>query len=120
SQTARRATLGHSALGTLSIVWWLKFKPETRNQKPESATLWFLVSSFWFLVSALLRRMKRALVLTLFVALPAFALEGKWTPQQVLQLDAAWLKKQGLELPPSRLWDPTRGTGLLAAPINVG
>jgi Peptidase S46 len=64
--------------------------------------------------------MKRALVLILFVALPAFALEGKWTPQQVLQLDAAWLKKQGLELPPSRLWDPKRGTGLLAATINVG
>src|SRR5438045_3530246 len=65
--------------------------------------------------------MKRAFaVLVLFAAQSAFALEGKWTPQQVLQLDAAWLKKQGLELPPSRLWDPKRGTGLLAAAINVG
>ncbi|HYU26440.1 MAG TPA: S46 family peptidase, partial [Thermoanaerobaculia bacterium] len=65
--------------------------------------------------------MKRALaILILFAAQSAFALEGKWTPQQVLQLDAAWLKKQGLELPPSRLWDPKRGTRLLAAAINVG
>src|SRR5436305_2036798 len=65
--------------------------------------------------------MKRALaILVLFTAQSAFTLEGKWTPQQVLQLDAAWLKKQGLELPPSRLWDPKRGTGLLAATVNVG
>src|SRR6266540_2772170 len=64
--------------------------------------------------------MKRALaILILFAAQSSLALEGKWTPQQVLQLDAAWLKKQGLELPPSRLWDPKRGTGLLAATINV-
>jgi hypothetical protein len=46
--------------------------------------------------------------------------EGKWTPQQMLQFDAAWLKKQGLELPVSRLWDPARGTGLLAATISTG
>ena len=64
--------------------------------------------------------MKRAFVAIALFASPLFALEGKWTPQQVLQLDAAWLKKQGLELPPSRLWDPKRGTGLLAATINVG
>lgn len=46
--------------------------------------------------------------------------EGKWTPQQVLQLDAAALRKQGLEIPVSRLWDPQRGTGLLAAAVNIG
>jgi hypothetical protein len=62
--------------------------------------------------------MKRLLLLLLF-ATNALALEGKWTPQQVLQLDAAWLRKQGLELPPSRLWDPKRGTGLLAAAIDT-
>ena len=45
--------------------------------------------------------------------------EGKWTPQQVLQLDPAWLKQQGLQLPVSRLWDPQRGTGLLAAAVAV-
>ena len=46
--------------------------------------------------------------------------EGKWTPQQVLELDAAWLRKMGLELPVSRLWDPQRGTGLLAGAVNIG
>jgi Peptidase S46 len=49
----------------------------------------------------------------------AWAEEGKWTPQQVLQLDRAWLKRQGLELPVSKLWDPQRGTGLLAAAVSV-
>ena len=51
---------------------------------------------------------------------PAWAGEGKWTPRQVLELDAAGLKKQGLELPVSRLWDPQRGTGLLAGAVNIG
>ena len=46
--------------------------------------------------------------------------EGKWTPQQLLQFDAQWLKQQGLELPVSRLWDPQRGTGLLSATISTG
>jgi hypothetical protein len=48
------------------------------------------------------------------------AAEGKWTPQQVLELDPQFLKQQGLELPPERLWDPKRGTGLLAATISTG
>ena len=63
--------------------------------------------------------MKNAL-LTLLLASTLVAAEGKWTPQQVLELDPQWLKAQGLELPPQRLWDPQRGTGLLAAAINVG
>lgn len=63
--------------------------------------------------------MKRAALL-LLLASSAFAGEGKWTPQQVLQLDAAWLKKQGLELPRSRLWDEARGAGLLSATISTG
>ncbi len=46
--------------------------------------------------------------------------EGKWTPRQVLELDPAWLTKMGLELPVSRLWDPQRGTGLLAGAVNIG
>jgi hypothetical protein len=54
-----------------------------------------------------------------FAAAPGLALDGKWTPQQVLELDPDWLKSIGLELPPSRLWDPSRGTGLLAAAINI-
>ncbi|HEV2721485.1 MAG TPA: S46 family peptidase, partial [Thermoanaerobaculia bacterium] len=64
--------------------------------------------------------MRHAFLAIALLASPALALEGKWTPRQVLQLDAAWLKKQGLELPPSRLWDPKRGTGLLAAAISTG
>jgi hypothetical protein len=49
----------------------------------------------------------------------AAASEGKWTPQQVLQLDPAWLQKQGLELQPGQLWDDVRGTGLLAAAVAI-
>jgi hypothetical protein len=64
--------------------------------------------------------MKKTLLLLALVAVPALAGEGKWTPQQVLELDPAWLKAQGLQLPPERLWDPTRGTGLLAGAVNVG
>src|ERR1051326_182511 len=64
--------------------------------------------------------MKRALILVALLASPAFGLEGKWTPRQVLQLDAAWLKKQGLELPPSGLGDPRRGSGRPAAAISGG
>ena len=63
--------------------------------------------------------MKRLLLPLLFAA-SLSASEGKWTPQQVLELDPQWLKAQGLELPPERLWDPKRGTGLLAATINTG
>jgi len=60
------------------------------------------------------------MALTLAAAGSALALEGKWTPQQVLQLDPQWLKKQGLEVSPARLWNPERGTGLLAATISTG
>ena len=56
----------------------------------------------------------------LCLAALAQAEEGKWTPQQVLQLDPGWLKKQGLELPVSRLWDPRRGTGLLSGAVSLG
>ena len=47
------------------------------------------------------------------------AAEGKWTPEQVLQLDANGLKQMGLKLPVSRLWDPKRGTGLLSGAIAL-
>jgi len=64
-----------------------------------------------------------AMVSTLFAAAvcapPAFALDGKWTPEQVLQLEARWLKRQGLELPPSALWDGRRGTGLLTGAVRI-
>ena len=63
--------------------------------------------------------MKR-LALLILLANNLLAGEGKWTPQQVLELDPKWLAKEGLQLPPSRLWDPKRGTGLLAATISTG
>lgn len=47
------------------------------------------------------------------------ASDGKWTPQQVGQLDPAWLTGQGLQIPPERLWDETRGTGLLSAAVSI-
>ncbi len=53
------------------------------------------------------------------VSLPAHALDGKWTPQQVLDIDARWLKRQGLKLPPSALWDGQRGTGLLTGAVSI-
>ncbi|MCE9666679.1 S46 family peptidase [Myxococcus stipitatus] len=64
--------------------------------------------------------MKKTLLLLSLVAAPALAGEGKWTPQQVLELDPAWLRAQGLQLSPKKLWDPKRGTGLLAGTVNVG
>jgi hypothetical protein len=64
--------------------------------------------------------MKKTLLFLSLLAAPALAGEGKWTPQQVLELDPAWLKAQGLQVPPERLWDPKRGTGLLAGAVNVG
>ncbi len=57
---------------------------------------------------------------TLLAAAPLAGVEGKWTPRQVLELDPAWLKELGLQLPPEKLWDPARGAGLLAAAVNIG
>lgn len=49
----------------------------------------------------------------------AFAVEGKWTPQQILELDPQELRKLGLEIPPGKLWS-REGAGLLAAAVKVG
>ncbi len=65
------------------------------------------------------RTLLKSIVCLGMAAMAASAEEGKWTPQQVLQLDQAWLKKQGLELPVSRLWDPARGTGLLSGTVSL-
>ncbi|MFN3326789.1 MAG: S46 family peptidase [Bryobacteraceae bacterium] len=64
--------------------------------------------------------MSRLFLALILAAGALFAGEGKWTPRQILELDRAWLKQQGLELPPGKLWDPARGTGLLAAAVNIG
>jgi hypothetical protein len=44
--------------------------------------------------------------------------EGKWTPRQVLDHDAAWLRTLGLEIPPRDLWQPAGG-GLLEAAVRI-
>ena len=36
--------------------------------------------------------------------------EGKWTPQQVVELGPAWVKSQGFQLPLNKLWDDKKGT----------
>lgn len=45
--------------------------------------------------------------------------EGKWTPSQVLELDAGELRQMGLRIAPRDLWDPAKGSGLLSAAINI-
>lgn len=57
---------------------------------------------------------------SLLLTAPLAGVEGKWTPRQVLELDPAWLKELGLQLPPEKLWDPNRGTGLLSAAVHIG
>jgi hypothetical protein len=49
----------------------------------------------------------------------AFAVEGKWTPQQILEHDPQWLRKLGLTIPPDKLWNKD-GAGLLDAAVKVG
>jgi hypothetical protein len=48
----------------------------------------------------------------------AFAVEGKWTPEQVLQHDRKWLRELGLEIPPQKLWT-AEGAGLLDAAVKI-
>jgi len=44
--------------------------------------------------------------------------EGKWTPEQVLQHDPKWLRELGLEIPPEKLWGK-EGAGLLEAAVRI-
>ena len=53
------------------------------------------------------------------VASLALAAEGKWTPQQVLQLGPAWVKSQGFALPLSKLWDEKAQGGLLGNAVQL-
>ncbi|HEV2845485.1 MAG TPA: S46 family peptidase, partial [Thermoanaerobaculia bacterium] len=48
----------------------------------------------------------------------ALAVEGKWTPDQILEHDPKWLLDLGLELPPERLWS-REGGGLLEAAVKI-
>jgi hypothetical protein len=56
--------------------------------------------------------------LGLWAASGAFAVEGKWTPEQVLEHDPAWLRKLGLAIPPEKLWTKD-GAGLLEAAVRI-
>src|SRR5689334_1326078 len=60
-----------------------------------------------------------ALGLALALGRGAFAVDGKWTPEQVLQHDPKWLAGLGLELAPAALWSP-EGSGLLDAAVKMG
>lgn len=48
----------------------------------------------------------------------ALGVEGKWTPDQILEHDPLWLRELGLEVPPERLWSRDGG-GLLEAAVKV-
>ena len=45
-------------------------------------------------------------------------MEGKWTPEQVLEHDPKWLRELGLEIPPEKLWS-REGGGLLEAAVKI-
>jgi len=61
-----------------------------------------------------------ALILaSLVITTPAGADEGKWTPQQVLELGQAWVAQRGFTLPLDRLWNTTTGGGLLANAVQL-
>ena len=65
-----------------------------------------------------------ALLVATLMALVAWAScagagEGKWTPQQVLELGPEWVQEQGFQLPLEQLWDAERGGGLLANAIDI-
>jgi hypothetical protein len=59
------------------------------------------------------------ILLSLLAAGEALAVEGKWTPQQILEHDPKWLRQLGLEIPPEKLWS-REGAGLLDAAVKVG
>lgn len=64
----------------------------------------------------------RGLWLAVFVGawcLLAGAEEGKWMPTQVLELNPGTLRQMGLQVAPTELWNPARGSGLLSAAINI-
>ncbi len=54
-------------------------------------------------------RLLAFLLVLLTVSGAAMAIEGKWTPQQILELDPAWLRAQGLQVAPDTLWSREGG-----------
>ncbi len=63
--------------------------------------------------------MRHLLTVALLLGIPAVAGEGKWTPQQVLELGPQWVKAQGFSLPLDKLWDKKKGTGLLSNAVQL-
>ena len=59
------------------------------------------------------------LIVSALIASSVLAAEGKWTPQQVLQLGPAWVKQQGFGLPLSKLWDEKTQGGLLGNAVQL-
>src|SRR3954447_19441336 len=64
--------------------------------------------------------MSRYWAVLVLVAVHSFAIEGKWTPEQIVRFDPRMLKGLGLELTPEELWDPQGDAGLLAAVLSTG
>jgi hypothetical protein len=63
--------------------------------------------------------MRRLAVMVIVLARLALAGEGKWTPQQVLELGPQWVKQQGFSLPLDTLWNEKKGAGLLANAVQL-
>lgn len=63
-------------------------------------------------------RLALSILALALVAKEVSALEGKWTPQQILELDPKWLREIGLEIPPEKLWSKD-GAGLLEAVPSI-
>ena len=55
----------------------------------------------------------------LTAAVAASAGEGKWTPQQVLELGPQWVKTQGFQLPLEKLWSEKKAGGLLGNAVAL-
>jgi len=66
------------------------------------------------------RRLLVLLVLCGHLAIPGLALEGKWPPYQLGELDPTWLQGEGLALDPAALWSDQIGGGLLQAVVDLG
>lgn len=47
------------------------------------------------------------------------ALEGKWSPLQLSQLDRTWLAAEGLNIAPEAVWNQAASEGLLAAVVDL-
>ncbi|MBS1152761.1 MAG: hypothetical protein H6Q89_4459 [Myxococcaceae bacterium] len=63
--------------------------------------------------------MRQLIIFACLLGTTALAGEGKWTPQQVLELGPGWVKQQGFTLPLATLWDKKKGTGLLSNAVQL-